>query len=96
MEIPIIYDDTALKFGVKKKIYWKPQEAPHVIVIGSTGAGKTYFSKILLGKIVKYAPDSQLFICDFKGDSDFNFLNGCDRFCKPITKLMLSRVAEKY
>ncbi len=25
-------------------------------------------------------PDSQLYVCDFKGDDDFSFLHGCSRF----------------
>lgn len=80
MEIDILLDENYLNFGVSEPIKWNPEKSPHVIVVGATGSGKTYFTKLLLGKISLHVPNSKLFICDFKGDEDFSFLINCQRF----------------
>lgn len=36
--------------------------------------GKSYFCKILAGKLCLYAPQSELMICDFKGDDGLSWL----------------------
>lgn len=72
-----------VKFGIKKDFinegYSIPfvldfKSRPHLAIFGSTGSGKTYASKLLLGKISKFIKDSEFIICDYKGDSDFDFL----------------------
>lgn len=80
MEIGILFNQNYLSFGISEIIKWNPERAPHIVVIGATGSGKTYFTKLLLGKIALYVPNSQVFVCDFKGDDDFSFLEGCSRF----------------
>lgn len=80
--IPILLNEGYLKFGVASYISWLPSKAPHMVIFGATGSGKTYFTKLLLGKIVSHVPNSQLFVCDYKGDDDFAFLNGCERFSR--------------
>lgn len=74
IKIPILLLEDYLSLGIQKSYVWEPAKVPHAIVIGGTGSGKTYFSKILLGKICTYKPTTQLIICDFKGDDDFCFL----------------------
>ena len=76
----ILLDEDYWQLGIAKWLSWHPAKAPHIIVCGATGSGKTYFSKLLLGKIVLYEPKTQLYICDFKGDADFSFLSGSRRF----------------
>lgn len=56
------------------------EKTPHMLIVGGTGSGKTYFSRLLLGKISKYNSDSKLFICDFKGDRDFSDISGAYRY----------------
>lgn len=80
--IDILFNEDYLSCGVSYYIKWQPHKSPHIIVIGATGSGKTYFTKLLLGKIVLRCDDSQLYICDFKGDDDFSFLAGSERFFK--------------
>lgn len=80
MKIPILYDDELLKLNIEKQIVWEPDKAPHMIIIGASGSGKTYFSKLLLGKISLYVKDSEIIVNDAKGDSDFSFLSGCNNF----------------
>lgn len=80
MNISILHDQKYLPFGIIQPIRWNPERAPHVVVIGATGSGKTYFTKLLLGKISLYVPNSQIYVCDFKSDDDYSFLQGCTRF----------------
>lgn len=75
----ILLNQTYLELGINQHINWRPEKSPHILVCGSTGSGKTYFTKLLLGKIALYKPTAQLYVCDFKGDTDFEFLNGCCR-----------------
>lgn len=80
--IEILINEGLISYGLTSYINWLPHKSPHIIVIGSTGSGKTYFTKLLLGKIALKIEDSQIYICDFKGDDDFDFLSGCERFYK--------------
>lgn len=68
-----------LLYGLKVKLYWDYVHFPHILCIGSTGSGKTYFCKLLLGRIGLKMPDAVVTICDFKND-DFSFLEGCHNY----------------
>lgn len=80
MGIETFLDETYLKYSIEKYIYWNIATAPHAAIFGNTGSGKTYATKLLLGRISCHYPDSKLLICDFKGDSDFAFLDGENNF----------------
>lgn len=80
----VFYREDILSRGLRVPIHWNPDEAAHIAVSGITGSGKTYASKLLLGKIVKHIPASQLFVCDGKGDRDFDFLSGAERFSRGV------------
>lgn len=80
MELGILFDQMYLDQGIRKEISWCPDRSPHMMIAGSTGSGKTYFSKILLGKIARYCEDAEIFVADFKADDDFAFLNGCAHY----------------
>ena len=66
--------------GVMQYVSWNPAAAPHIVIFGATGTGKTYATKLMLGRISIQCPDSCIYVCDFKGDSDFSFLDGESRF----------------
>lgn len=83
-EINLILNEAYLKYGIKQYVSWNPAKAPNICIFGATGSGKTYCTKLILARIAKKLPDSQLYICDFKGDSDFSFLNGANRFYRFI------------
>ena len=51
-----------------------------MVIFGSTGSGKTYLLKLILGRIALHIPDARMTACDFKGDDDFSFLGGCASF----------------
>lgn len=70
----------ALKMGFQIPITWEFQRYPHMVIFGSTGSGKTYALRLILGRIALHIPNAQLSVCDFKGDDDFSFLNGCPSF----------------
>lgn len=80
MSIETFLDENYLKYNIEKYTYWNIAKAPHAAIFGNTGSGKTYATKLLLGRISCHYPESQLFICDFKGDSDFAFLDGESNF----------------
>ena len=73
-------DADLLASGVRSKIRWDYARCPHAVVFGATGSGKTYFTRLLLAKIGKFIPDSEIVVCDFKADDDFSFLSGCPGF----------------
>ena len=80
MIIPgILLREDFLKLGLKIPIDWDTAVAPHVCCFGTTGRGKTYALKLLLGKLSKYG-HARLTVCDGKGGGDFDFLKGCERY----------------
>ena len=50
---------------VGKRIYWNPQETPHLLVGGQPGSGKTFFLKYLIEQ--KKKSDSLVAFIDLKG-----------------------------
>lgn len=92
----ILWREDYQRMGLNVPIHWRPAEAPHMAISGATGSGKTYFTKLLLGKNVKYTPTSQLYICDAKGDQDFSFLDGADRFARWDVGPMFQRFFEAF
>jgi len=80
MDIELFLQETYINYGIRKYTLWNPATAPHIVIFGTTGSGKTYATKLMLGRISKYCPDSQFYVCDFKGDSDFSFLSGNKRY----------------
>lgn len=79
-EVKWFYDEEYLKYGIKKWITWNPKTCPHIVVFGITGSGKTYASKRMLSAVALKFLDAQYYVADFKGDSDFSFLNSSKRF----------------
>lgn len=80
LELKIGLNEDYLQYGIEKPITWIPEKTPHVVIVGSTGSGKTYFTKLLLGKVALASFDAKLYVCDFKGDKDFTFLESCNNF----------------
>lgn len=78
--IPIVYSELLLQAGYKEYITWNTDAASHLAVAGITGSGKTYCTKLICSKTAKHIADSQLTVCDYKGDNDFSFLSECKRF----------------
>ncbi|MCC8024705.1 MAG: hypothetical protein LIP16_05300 [Clostridium sp.] len=70
MEIPILCDSFYLAYGIERYVTWCPSKAPHAIICGATGSGKTYFTQLLLGKMALYIENCEIAVCDFKNDDD--------------------------
>ena len=80
MSIELFLQEDYFTHGIQKYTLWNPATAPHTVIFGATGTGKTFATKLMLGRISVRYPGSQFFVCDFKGDSDFLFLDGEPRF----------------
>ena len=78
--IKLFLNELSLQYNLLDYVTWSLDQAPHAVIFGNTGSGKTYASKILLGRIAKHCPNSQFYVCDFKGDTDFSFLIGSEHF----------------
>lgn len=72
--IQLGYDGELFQRGFKAPLNNNYATMPHQIVIGGTGSGKTYFSKLLLARIGLHLPQAVVTVCDFKAD-DFKFLS---------------------
>lgn len=46
----ILWREDYQRMGLNIPIHWHPEKAPHMAISGATGSGKTYFTKLLLGK----------------------------------------------
>lgn len=82
MEIDLFFKESYLQYGIQQYVTWNPDKAPHICIFGMTGSGKTVASKLLLARTAKILPDMQLFVNDFKGDSDFSFAAQAPRFAR--------------
>jgi hypothetical protein len=69
-KIPLAVDMKLLELGMSEYIQWKPERHPMMLVVGSTGSGKSYFLSLLMAKISAHIRNSELLLCDFK-DIDF-------------------------
>lgn len=78
-EIPLFLNEKYMSHGIIKWISWDIEKAPHVLIVGQSGSGKTYASKLLLAKLSK-ATNCGIYVCDYKSDRDFEYLNGCKQF----------------
>jgi len=75
----ILWREDYLRLGLKIPVDWDTEAAPHGCCFGTTGSGKTYALKLIMGKLVKYGK-ARLTVCDGKGGGDFDFLKGCERY----------------
>ena len=76
--VPVAYNRDLYEQGVILPLMWNPATHPMMLVVGATGSGKTYSLRIIAGKIVKFLPDVELTICDFKNE-DFQDFKGLPR-----------------
>ncbi len=89
-KINIGLSELLLQRGYRQNIIWDLEKAPHAALQGATGMGKTYLLKLILARISKNIPNSNITVCDYKGDRDFEFLNGLEcfyRFSECLTGL---------
>ena len=80
MMINIALDQDSYQLRYPIYIRWDVERYPHLLLTGASGSGKTYLLKIILANLAARIPNSRMFVCDFKGDSDFTFLEGLSGF----------------
>ncbi|MFA9466393.1 MAG: hypothetical protein ACERKN_19190 [Velocimicrobium sp.] len=71
MQIKLVFEK---KYVIKNRYCyysWDISKIPHLALAGSTGLGKTYLETLIIGRICKQMSDSEVTICDFKGDEAF-------------------------
>ena len=80
-KIDLFFDENYLEYGIRKYVSLDFERSPHLLIYGGTGSGKTVASKLILARIAKIFPDSQIYIASYKGDSkDFGALEGAKRY----------------
>lgn len=79
--IPLFFDADPLNEGNQEYVRWDTRIAPHAICFGPTGSGKSYGSKLILGRLSTHLA-AKAVICTYKGGAgnDFDFLAGAPRF----------------
>ena len=66
-KIPLAYDSILLNYANHRKyLEWMPELHPHLLVLGNTGSGKSYFIKLLLGNIAKKESKARAICCCYK------------------------------
>ena len=77
--IDLFINDYYMSYGILKWVSWDMERAPHLLLCGQTGSGKTYMAKLLLAKTY-LATKCELYIADYKSDSDFDWLCNLPHF----------------
>lgn len=69
-------------FDHREHFFWDipVERVPHALLVGSSGSGKTYATKVFLARFAHTYPKARFLIGDYKADTDFAFLNGCKGF----------------
>lgn len=78
-KIDLFLNEKYLSHGINKWVSWDMEQAPHILLAGQSGAGKTFATKQILARI-QLAEPCELFVIDQKADNDFDFLNSFDHF----------------
>lgn len=76
--IPLFLDETYLSHGINKWVLWDMEKAPHGLVVGQSGSGKTYACKQILAH-THIETNCEVYVLDYKADTDFDCLIGCKR-----------------
>ena len=67
MAVPCFYNMALLCSGVKHyHMVALDDRYPHMLIVGSSGSGKSYALTLVVGKFVLYEASTRLVICDYK------------------------------
>ncbi len=69
-----LVDKELLDRGIRKTLIHDLNKTAHFGLFGSTGSGKTYASKLLLGHLISANPGIKVYVADYKGSDDFDFI----------------------
>lgn len=76
MKIPIVLNETAWNYGMMEYVIIDFDISPMGAVVGATGSGKSYCVKNIASKCVMFDDTCILFVLDYKGSTDFDYLEG--------------------
>jgi energy-coupling factor transporter ATP-binding protein EcfA2 len=70
MDIPLAYDSNILRYASQQKyIRWDTDLHPNLAILGNSGSGKSYFIRLLMGYISKYAGENaKAYVCCYKNE----------------------------
>lgn len=74
MKIPIVLNETSWNYGIMDYVTIDFDVSPMGAIAGSTGSGKSYCVKNIASKCVLFDDTCILFILDYKGSSDFDYM----------------------
>lgn len=79
--VPLFFDADSLNEGNQEYVRWDTKAAAHAIYFGPTGSGKSYATRLTLGRLSTHLA-AKAVICTYKGgaDNDFDFFAGTPRF----------------
>jgi len=68
--IPLAYDSTLLEYSnIRRYIEWDTDLHPNLAILGNSGSGKSYFIRLLMGYISKYAGENaKAYVCCYKNE----------------------------
>lgn len=76
MKIPIVLDENAWNYGIMDYITIDFDVSPMGAVVGATGSGKSYCVKNIASKCILFDDTCILYVLDYKGSTDFDYLEG--------------------
>lgn len=79
ISIPICLNEAYLSHGINKWVLWDMEKAPHGLVVGQSGSGKTYACKQILAHTY-IETNCEMYVIDQKADTDFDVLIYSKRF----------------
>lgn len=68
------------EFGVRVRINLNENIYSNALITGSSGSGKSLSVLYLIGSLLQSAPETIVFICDFKNSNEFNFLSSYEYY----------------
>lgn len=79
--IPLFLNEAYLSHGINKWVLWDMERAPHGLVVGQSGSGKTFLCKQIIAH-TSIETGCEVYVLDYKADTDFDCLAvaGCKRF----------------
>jgi hypothetical protein len=95
-KIPIGFDSSLLiHANIQKPIEWDLALHPHLLVLGNTGSGKSYFLKLLLGRFAIECEEASAIACCYKNallppetPNFYGYTSVIDGFTKFETELL--------
>jgi len=77
--IPICLNEAYISHGINKWVLWDMEKAPHGLIVGQSGSGKTFTCRQILAHTY-IETNCELYVLDYKSDTNLDALTGSKRF----------------